>query len=129
MHFAAQYASKGQQALVSVDNEEIRVLTRPADSNPLDFVMTMLQSGRIKEAGLDTGQGLTDCLRDRGKGQQGLDPNDPDQKYTLSTLPGTFSGMHLVSIKYAGMKALDAEIETGIDLKAEYDAALAMRRK
>lgn len=63
------------------------------------------------------------------KGQQGLDINDPDQKYTLSTLPGKFSGMHLVSIMYAGMKALDPAIETGIDLKAEYDAAMAMRRK
>lgn len=50
MHFAAQYAAKGQQALVSVDDEEIQVLTLPADSNPLDFVMTMLQSGRIKDA-------------------------------------------------------------------------------
>jgi hypothetical protein len=30
---------------------------------------------------------------------------------------------------YAGMKAMDPDMETGIDLKAEYDAALAMRRK
>jgi hypothetical protein len=63
------------------------------------------------------------------RGQQGLDINDPDQKYTLSTLPGKFSGMHLVSIMYAGMRAMDPDIETGIDLKAEFDAAVAMRRK
>lgn len=62
------------------------------------------------------------------KGQSGLDINDPDQKYTLKTLPGKFSGMHLVSIMYAGMKALDPNMETGIDLKAEYEAALAMRK-
>lgn len=49
-HFAEQYARKGQQALVSVDDDEIQVLTLPNGSNPLDFVMTMLQSGRIKEA-------------------------------------------------------------------------------
>lgn len=324
MHFAAQYAAKGQQALVSVDDEEIQVLTLPAGSNPLDFVMTMLQSGRIKEAvpyleamdksdpnnvqvlynlGIaysELGQfdeavirlkravqlnpkhahawtgigvayqrmgkrdlalepmqkaveadpsdgygrrnlgamlmgmrrydealanlrearkalphdaqtlyGLASALEAVGgadnndeadelyqvviqrwpgsevaemartartkrahqnmrsavggglrpdvmmyiagaldtfakvgpekakqitfevamKGQQGLDINDSAQKYTLSTLPGKFSGMHLVSIMYAGMKAIDPNMETGIDLKAEYDAALAMRGK
>jgi len=30
---------------------------------------------------------------------------------------------------YAGMRAMDPDMETGIDLKAEYDAAVAMRRK
>lgn len=324
MHFAAQYAAKGQQALVSVDDEEIQVLTLLADCNPLDFVMTMLQSGRIKDAvpylesmdksdpnnvqvlynlgiayselgqfdeaiirlkravqldpqhahawtgigvayqrmgkrelalepmqkaveadptdgygrrnlgamlmglrryddalvhlrearkalphdaqtlyglaaaleavgGDDNGDeadelyqvviqrwpgsevaelartartkrahlnmrsrvggglrpdvmmyiaGALDTFEEVGpakaqqiafevamKGQQGLDINDPDQKYTLSTLPGKFSGMHLVSIMYAGMRAMDPDMETGIDLKAEYDAAVAMRRK
>jgi len=63
------------------------------------------------------------------KGQEGLDINDAEQKYTLKTLPGKFSGMHLVSIMYAGMKAMDPDMETGIDLKAEYDAAMAIRRK
>jgi tetratricopeptide (TPR) repeat protein len=61
------------------------------------------------------------------KGQSGLDINDPDQKYTLKTLPGKFSGMHLVSIMYAGLKALDPQMDTGIDLSAEYEAAKAMR--
>jgi tetratricopeptide (TPR) repeat protein len=324
MHFVAQYAAKGQQALVSVDDEEIQVLTLPADSNPLDFVMTMLQSGRIKDAvpylesmgksdpnnvqvlynlgiayselgqfdeaiirlkravlldpqhahawtgigvayqrmgkrelalepmqraveadptdgyarrnlgamlmglrryddalahlrearkalphdaqtiyglaaaleavggddnvveadelyqvviqrwpGAEVAErartartklaqqsmrakvggglrpdvmmyiaGALDTFEEVGpaktqqialevalKGQQGLDINDAEQKYTLNTLPGKFSGMHLVSIMYAGMKAIDPDMETGIDLKAEYDAALAMRRQ
>jgi len=324
MHFATQYAAKGQQALVSVDDEEIQVLTLPADSDPLDFVMTMLQNGRIKEAvpylesmvkidpsnaqvlynlgiaysemgqfdeaiirlkravqlnprnahawtgigvayqrmgkrelalepmqkaveadpedgygrrnlgamlmGLrrydealahfrearnslphdaQTLYGLAAALEAVGgddesdeadelhqvviqrwpgsevaelaraartkrahsnmrakvggglrpdvmmyidgaldtfetvgpaktqqiafeiamKGQQGLDINDPEQKYTLNTLPGKYSGMHLVSIMYAGMKAMDPDIEPGIDLEAEYSAAMALRRK
>ena len=63
------------------------------------------------------------------KGQNGLDINDSAQKYTLNTLPGKFSGMHLVSIMYAGMKAIDPNIDPGIDLSAEYEAAKAMRRK
>lgn len=62
-------------------------------------------------------------------GQHGLDINDSEQKYTLKTLPGKFSGMHLVSIMYAGMKALDPNLDGGIDLSAEYQAALAMRGK
>lgn len=63
------------------------------------------------------------------KGQDGLDINDPDQKYTLNTLPGKFSGMHLVSIMYAGMKAIDATVDPGIDLLAEYEAAVALHRR
>lgn len=62
------------------------------------------------------------------KGQNGLDINDPEQKYTLTTLPGKFSGMHLVSIMYAGIKALDPSMDAGIDLSAEYEAARAMSR-
>lgn len=61
------------------------------------------------------------------KGQSGLDINDPEKKYSLATLPGKFSGMHLVSIMYAGLKALDPNMDAGIDLSAEYAAAKAMR--
>lgn len=63
------------------------------------------------------------------KGQNGLDINDPEQKYTLASLPGKFSGMHLVSIMYAGLKSLDPNMDAGIDLSAEYEAAKAMRGK
>lgn len=62
------------------------------------------------------------------KGQEGLDINDPTQKYTLKTLPGQFSGMHLVSIMYAGLKTLDPNMDAGIDLSAEYEAAKAIQR-
>jgi len=63
------------------------------------------------------------------KGQNGLDINDPEQKYTLASLPGKFSGMHLISIMYAGLKSLDPNMDAGIDLSAEYEAAKAMRGK
>ncbi len=62
------------------------------------------------------------------KGQSGLDVNDSDQKYTLKTLPGKFSGLHLVAIMYAGFKQLDPGLDAGIDFRAEYDAARALRR-
>jgi len=62
------------------------------------------------------------------KGQNGLDINDSEQKYTLNSLPGKSSGMHLVSIMYAGMKAIDPDMDIGVDLSAEYAAAMAIRK-
>ena len=49
-HFAEKYALAGQQAFVSVDADEIQVFIFPEGSDPLEFVLTMLQAGRIKEA-------------------------------------------------------------------------------
>ena len=63
------------------------------------------------------------------KGQSGLDTHDPEQKYTLKTLPGKFSGMHLVSIMYAAFKQIDPSMDAGMDLQREYDAAMAMQKK
>ena len=60
-------------------------------------------------------------------GQRGLEINDPDQKYSLRTLPGQFSGLHLCSIMYAAFKQFAPNQDAGIDLSKEYDAAIAMR--
>jgi tetratricopeptide (TPR) repeat protein len=59
-------------------------------------------------------------------GRGGLDVNDPTQKYTLKTLPGKFSGLHLVSIMYVGMKQIAPQHDPGFDLSAEYAAAKSM---
>ena len=63
------------------------------------------------------------------KGQTGLDINGAEAKYTLKSLPGQFSGMHLISIMYVGMKELDPDMDSGVDLSAEYDAAKLMQNK
>jgi hypothetical protein len=63
------------------------------------------------------------------KGQEGLNINDPDAKYTLKTLPGQFSGLQLVSIMYTAFKLIDPTVDAGIDLDAEYKVALAMQAK
>jgi tetratricopeptide (TPR) repeat protein len=57
-------------------------------------------------------------------GRGGLDINDPAQKYTLKSLPGQFSGLHLVSLMYTGLKQIDPSLDGGIDLSKEYEAAL-----
>lgn len=49
IHFAAEYAASGQGAIVAVD-DEIRVMAYPQGTEPLDMVMPMLQSGRLREA-------------------------------------------------------------------------------
>lgn len=57
------------------------------------------------------------------KGQSGLDINDPDQKYSLRTLPGRFSGLHLLAIMYTGFKQIDPTAKVA-DFDAEYQMAL-----
>ena len=57
-------------------------------------------------------------------GRSGLDINDPAPKYTLRSLPGLFSGMHLVSMMYVGMKQHIPDADVGIDLSREYNEAL-----
>ncbi|MEI6077188.1 MAG: tetratricopeptide repeat protein [Verrucomicrobiota bacterium] len=56
-------------------------------------------------------------------GRNGLDINDPAPKYTLNSLPGKFSGMHLVSIMYVGMHTIAPGKDAGIDLSREYAEA------
>jgi tetratricopeptide (TPR) repeat protein len=53
-------------------------------------------------------------------GTQGLDVNDPAQKYQLRSLPGRFSGLHLVAIEYVGFKIVDPNVDLGFDLSQEY---------
>lgn len=60
-------------------------------------------------------------------GQSGLDINDPAKKYSLRSLPGSFSGLHLVSLMYAGMKLIDPTADAGIDLSDEYAQALSLK--
>ena len=60
-------------------------------------------------------------------GQRGLDINDPDHKYSLRTLPGEFSGLHLCSIMYAAFKQFAPNEDVGIDLLKEYEAAIGTR--
>ena len=61
-------------------------------------------------------------------GRNGLDINDPTDKYTLKALPGSFSGLHLLAIMYTAFRQIDPTMETGADFGAEYQAALEMQK-
>ena len=56
-------------------------------------------------------------------GRRGLDINDPEQSYTLRSLPGEFSGLALVSYMYAAFQQIAPGQDIGIDLSKEYEAA------
>lgn len=50
VHFAAEYAASGQNAIVTVDDVEIGVMTYPRDADALDMIMPMLKAGKLAEA-------------------------------------------------------------------------------
>jgi cytochrome c-type biogenesis protein CcmH/NrfG len=56
-------------------------------------------------------------------GMKGLDINDPAQKYTLKSLPGSFSGLHLLSLMYCAFKQVKPEADVGVDFSSEYARA------
>ena len=56
-------------------------------------------------------------------GTKGLSVNDPSGKYTLRSLPGNFSGLHLLCLQYAGFKVIDPTVEIGFNITAEYEEA------
>lgn len=48
-------------------------------------------------------------------GRSRLGINDPDEKYSLKSLPGKFSGLHLLAIMYAAFRQIDPTVDTGVD--------------
>lgn len=56
-------------------------------------------------------------------GMKGLDINDAAQKYTLKSLSGNFSGLHLVSLMYVAFKRVRPEADVGVDFANEYAKA------
>ena len=60
-------------------------------------------------------------------GARGFSVNDPSVQYTLRSLPGNFSGLHLLCIEYAGFKMIDPSVDIGFDISAEYTEACRLR--
>lgn len=56
-------------------------------------------------------------------GRRGIDVNDPNTVHSLRSLPGSFTGLHLMALMYAGFKQVAPELDVGFDLTAEYEAA------
>ncbi len=60
------------------------------------------------------------------KGRSGFEVNDPDKRYTLSSLQGEFSGLQMVCYMYVGFKRIGPSQDIGFDLSQEYATALQM---
>jgi tetratricopeptide (TPR) repeat protein len=94
----------------------------------MDVVMYILAALQLFEsAGKEKTQTITFEIAMLGRG--GLDINDPVQKYTLKSLPGKFSGLHLLAVMYAGLKQLAPKEDAGVDFSKEYESALKMREE
>lgn len=92
------------------------------DAPRMDAVMYCLGAlETFDEAGMEKVQAVT--LEIALLGRQGLDTNDPTPKYKLKSLPGDFTGLHLVSLMYVGFKRLAPDHDVGFDLSEEYATA------
>ncbi len=85
------------------------------------------KSGLIKGADVNR----TAVLRDASthslhNGADGIACLHDESKYTLKTMPGDFSGLHLVCFMYTGMKQINPGMDTGIDLSMECEQARKM---
>ncbi len=56
-------------------------------------------------------------------GAKGLSVTDPSIKHQLRSLPGDFSGLHLLCLEYVGFKIIDPTVDIGFDIAAEYAEA------
>lgn len=56
-------------------------------------------------------------------GAKGLSVTDPSIKHQLRSLPGDFTGLHLLCLEYVGFKIIDPAVDIGFDIAAEYAEA------
>jgi len=56
-------------------------------------------------------------------GAKGLSVSDPSIKHRLHSLPGDFTGLHLLCLEYVGFKIIDPTVDIGFDIAAEYAEA------
>lgn len=66
------------------------------------------------------------CFEIAMLGQKGLDINDPEKKYTLATMPGSYTGLQLVTYMFVGFKKFAPEVDTGVDFNNEFRSAEKM---
>jgi tetratricopeptide (TPR) repeat protein len=59
-------------------------------------------------------------------GTRGINVNNPGSRYTLRSLPGSFSGLQLLCLEYVAFKKFAPEHDIGFDLSAEYRSAQAL---
>ena len=61
-------------------------------------------------------------------GLKGINVNAPSIRYHLRSLPGDFSGLHLLCLQYVAFKQMMPDKDIGFDLSAEYRSAQALHQ-
>lgn len=117
-------AELAQKALTKLAHKELR--DKGGGRIRMDAVMYCLAALRLAQKDPVKMRAITFEIALLGK--RGFDINDPEPKYTLKSLEGKFSGFHLVSYMYVGVKQLDPNRDPGIDLSAEYEQAQMLFR-
>ena len=120
----------GPQQLVDLAKDRRTTIAQKTMRDRGDFrpdVMMYITGALDKFANLSTKDVKAIGVEIAILGQNGLDINDPEQKYTLDSLPGNYSGLHLCSIMYAAFKQFAPNEDVGIDFSKEYEAVLEMR--
>ena len=59
-------------------------------------------------------------------GMSGIQVNNPEQQYTLNSLPGKFTGLHLLCMEYVAFSQVEPDLDIGFDLSEEYSAAIKL---
>ena len=59
-------------------------------------------------------------------GRNGFELDNPQTKYTLKSMPGSFSGLNLLCFMYVGFRKIDPSQDIQIDFSREYAAALTI---
>jgi Flp pilus assembly protein TadD len=62
-------------------------------------------------------------------GQKGLATNDPAQQYRLKSMPGQFSGLHLVCLMYVAFRQVAPDHDIRFDLAKEFEMAKELHKK
>ena len=57
-------------------------------------------------------------------GNKGLNLNDPAKKHQLTTWPGEYSGLRVISIMYAAFQQFAPGTDFGIDVSRDYQIAI-----
>ncbi len=121
----------GPEQLVLLAKDRRTVIAQQTMRNraPLRMDVASYLRGAIdKFQGLSTEEVRAIGIEIAMLGQSGLDINNPNPQYTLRSLPGHFSGIHLCAIMYAAFKHFAPHQDVGIDFSKEWETAMGDAR-
>jgi Flp pilus assembly protein TadD len=115
------HAERAEEISRDIAHQKFRQTSR-LNQDAVNYCLSALE----KFKGLSTQEIKGVALETATLGQSGLDVNNPDKTYRLRSIPGDYTGLHVVCILYAALQQVAAGQDVGFDIKAEYEAALKL---